>query len=180
MLNKAIILDRDGTIIVDKVYLNDVAQIEYLPKVFEGLRVMRDLGFRFFVATNQSGIARGIVAIDTLYEIHRVIRHDLAGQGIDIEGFYYAPYSVESNHPMRKPNPGMLEAAARDFNLDLRQSYMIGDRDTDVHAGRAAGTGTIYLDHSFPTPTSAPDFVCGDLLAAAKWLKSQIEIPSRI
>jgi D-glycero-D-manno-heptose 1,7-bisphosphate phosphatase len=173
-MNRAVILDRDGTIIVDKVYLNDISKIEYMPGALEGLREMRDLGFRLIVATNQSGVARGLVAIETLYAIHEKIRGDLAREGISIEGFYYAPHSVESHHSMRKPKPGMLLAAASDFGLDLRQCYMIGDRDTDVLAGQAAGTKTIYLNHTFPQPEGlSPDFSCPDLLTAALWIRSQ-------
>ncbi len=171
---KAVLLDRDGTIIIDKVYLNDVEKIEYMSFAIEGLRKMRDLGFKLIVVTNQSGVARGIVPIQTLYDIHAKIRSDLAREGLVIEGFYYAPHSVESNHPMRKPNPGMLMAAANDFGLKLSQCFMIGDRDTDVLAGRAAGTRTIYLDHSFPlAETLQPNFSCANLLEAAEWIESQ-------
>jgi len=171
---RAIILDRDGTIIVDKVYLNDIQKIEYMPFAIEGLRKMRDLGFRLIVATNQSGVARGVVRIETLYDIHAKIRSDLAHQGVLIEGFYYAPHSVESNHHMRKPNPGMLLTAARDFGLNLKQSFMIGDRNTDVLAGQAAGTRTVFLNHSFQlNPDIKSDFICSNLLEAAHWLESQ-------
>lgn len=172
-MKSAIILDRDGTIIEDKVYLNDVSKIEYLPLALEGLRAFRDLDFMLVVATNQSGVARGIVSIENLYRIHEKIRSDLSREGIDIQGFYYAPYSVESNHYMRKPNPGMLKLAAKDFNLNLSRSFMIGDRETDVLAGQAAGTKTIYLNHTFPLPAGIhPDFQCANLLEAARWVSS--------
>ena len=173
-MRPAILLDRDGTIIVDKVYLNDLNKIEYMPNAFEGLRKFRDLEFLLIVVTNQSGVARGIVPIEVLYAIHAKIRSDLSKHGITIAGFYYAQASVDSNDPMRKPGAGMLLAAATDFGLDLRRCYMIGDRDTDVLAGRAANTKTIYLDHTFPKPPNLkPDFSCVDLLAAAEWVESQ-------
>lgn len=176
-MRPAILLDRDGTIIVDKVYLNDVNKIEYLANAFEGLRKFQEMGFILCVVTNQSGVARGIVPIDVLYAIHDRIRSDLAREGITISGFYYAPHSVESNDPSRKPNPGMLLSAKADWDLDLRRSYMIGDRDTDVLAGQNAGAKTIYLDHSFPvTDKFKPDFSCVDLLQAANWVESQKKI----
>jgi histidinol-phosphate phosphatase family protein len=173
-MRPAILLDRDGTIIIDKVYLNDVNKIEYMANAIEGLRKFRDLGYLLVVVTNQSGVARGIVPIDVLYKIHDRIRSDLAREGVTIAGFYYAPHSVESNDPTRKPNPGMLFQARSDWNLDLRRSYMIGDRDTDVQAGKNAGARTIYLDHTFPLSDKfKPDFSCGDLLTAATWVESQ-------
>jgi D-glycero-D-manno-heptose 1,7-bisphosphate phosphatase len=174
-MRKAIILDRDGTFIIDKIYLNDAREIEYLPGCFEGLRRMRDLGFVFAVATNQSGIARGLVDIRNLYAIHERIRGDMAAQGIDFLGFYYAPYSVESNHYLRKPNPGMLETAAREHGLDLSQSWMIGDRDTDVLAGRAAGCRTILLKPEGLKPgesDAGANAVCADLIEAARFIES--------
>lgn len=154
-MKKAVILDRDGTLIVDKIYLNDPAQIEYFPDVFEALRSLRDSGFIFIVATNQSGVPRGLVQIENLEKIHSIIRADFAKRGVDIAGFYYAPFSVESNHPMRKPNPGMLELAAQEHSIDLAQSWMVGDRMSDVEAGHRAGTRTVLLS-GVETPASMP------------------------
>lgn len=142
---KSVFLDRDGTLIVDKVYLNDPDQIEYLPGVFTALRELRDAGFTFFVATNQSGVPRGIVQIKNLLEIHRRIRFAFSEQGVDILDFYYAPYHTDYNHIMRKPNPGMLLQAAQEYNVSLGESWMIGDRMTDVEAGLRAGTKTVLL-----------------------------------
>lgn len=142
MKRKAIFLDRDGTIIIDRIYLNDVKLIEYLPGAFEALRKLRDAGYVFLIATNQSGVARGLVQIENLDLIHDRIRADFARQGVDLLGFYYAPYMTDTNHPMRKPNAGMLECGARDFNVDLAKSWMIGDRMSDVEAGHRAGCRT--------------------------------------
>ncbi len=142
---KTIFLDRDGTLIVDKVYLNDPDQIEYLPDVFEALRLLRDENFQFIVVTNQSGIARRLVTLENLDETHRRIQAEFSRHGVHFKGFYYAPYSVESNHPIRKPHPGMLLRGALDHRADLRQSWMIGDRLTDVIAGSRADCRTVLL-----------------------------------
>src|ERR1044072_1718326 len=147
-MKKAIILDRDGTLIVDRIYLNDPELIEYLPGVFDALRLLRDAGYVFAVATNQSGVARGIVDVRNLDEIHRIIREDFARYGVDFLSFHSAPYMTDNDHILRKPNPGMLLEAARWHNLDLAQSWMIGDRDTDVIAGQRAGTRTAWLSPS--------------------------------
>lgn len=145
-MRKVVFFDRDGTLIYDKIYLNDPSQIEYLPGVFEGMRRLRYEGFEFIVVTNQSGVPRGLVDHDNLMLIHKIIRDNLAAEGIDILNFYHAPFLVESNHPWRKPNPGMLETGIRDFNVDPARSWMVGDRMTDVEAGRRAGMRAIFLD----------------------------------
>jgi D-glycero-D-manno-heptose 1,7-bisphosphate phosphatase len=142
---KAVFLDRDGTLIVDRIYLNDPELVEYLPGVFHALRLLRDEGFVFLVATNQSGIARGIVQIENLERIHQRMRADFAREGIDFLEFYYAPYMTDFNHPMRKPNAGMLERGALDFSIDLKRSWMVGDRMTDVEAGHRAGCRSALL-----------------------------------
>lgn len=164
---KAIFFDRDGTLIIDKVYLNDPAQIEYLPGAFMALRQLQEAGFCFVVVTNQSGVARGLVELKNLELIHQKIAHDFAQNGVSFAGFYFAPHSVESNHHTRKPNPGMLELGACEHQIDLSKSWMIGDRMTDVEAGRRAGAKTILLagyerpeDSQFEKPTAfMPDLI---------------------
>ena len=147
-MKKAIIFDRDGTLIVDKIYLNDPDAIEYLPGIFVALRQLRDAGFIFFVATNQSGIPRGLVQIENLHEIHRRMRFAFAEQGVDILQFYYAPYPTDSDHFFRKPNPGMLLQAAAEYKIDLSQSWMVGDKMVDVEAGHRAGARSILVGNT--------------------------------
>ncbi len=176
---KAIFLDRDGTIIIDKIYLNDPSKIEYLPGVFEALKELRDHGFYFVIVTNQSGVPRGLVDIKNLHRIHEIIAEDFAKHNIEFLQFYYAPYLVESNHPFRKPNPGMIEQAVKDYRLTTEGSWMIGDRMTDVESGHRAGCKSILLtgvetpeDSDFDPPeafvnslTAAKDIILEDLRA---------------
>lgn len=154
---KAVLLDRDGTLIVDMVYLNDPERIEYLPGVFEAMRLMRDYGYVFCVATNQSGVARGIVDVRNLDEIHRRIQAKFCSEGVDILSFHSAPYMTNNDHVMRKPNPGMLLEAARWHSLDLLSSWMVGDRMTDVEAGHRAGCRSALLGPT-ENPRSFPHF----------------------
>lgn len=166
-----IILDRDGTLIVDRIYLNDPEQIEYLPGVFEALRLLRDQGYKFFVATNQSGVPRGAVDVRNLDEIHRRIRAEFALHGIDLLSFHSAPFMTDYNHPTRKPNPGMILEAASWYNLDLPKSWMVGDRMTDVEAGHRAGCKAVLLGNSEPPEQSLfapPEIHAPDLLTAAR------------
>jgi histidinol-phosphate phosphatase family protein len=174
MKRKAIIFDRDGTLIKDKIYLNDPNEVEYLPGVFEALRRLRDHGFVFCVATNQSGVPRGLVDIKNLDEIHRVIRADFAREGVDILSFHSAPFMTDTNHPLRKPNAGMIEEAVRWHQLDPKRSWMVGDRITDVIAGHRAGMKTVLLKNTeeykqitpFTPPESRPDFICAQVIDA--------------
>lgn len=171
---KAVILDRDGTLIVDKIYLNDPEQIEYLPGVEEALKMLRDDGYSFYIATNQSGVPRGLVEIENLNEIHRRIGHHFAKHGINIEAFYYAPYMTDTNHYYRKPNPGMLLQAADEFAIDLEKSWMIGDKMTDVESGHRAKCRSILLGND-DSPSDFPEYAppeahCSSLLEAARFI----------
>lgn len=164
---KAIFFDRDGTLIIDKIYLNDPDQIVYLPDVFDSLKRLRDAGFTFVMVTNQSGVARGIVSLENLAEIHRRITVEFQKHGIEFAGIYYAPYSVESNHHMRKPNPGMLETAALEHGLDLQASWIVGDRASDAEAGLRAGCRSVLLEgveDLQKLPFAPPTFVAKDLV----------------
>ncbi|MGE3973479.1 MAG: D-glycero-alpha-D-manno-heptose-1,7-bisphosphate 7-phosphatase [Bdellovibrionales bacterium] len=168
MKKKAVFLDRDGTIIIDKIYLNDVNGVEYIPYALDSLLKLQQAGFLLLVATNQSGVARGIVQLENLHAIHEKIQRDCVALGVQIDGFYYAPYSVESHHEMRKPNPGMLLQGAKEHQVDLSKSYMIGDRESDVEAGLNAGTKSILL-----SPKQVPSkahFICEDLRLATDFI----------
>jgi histidinol-phosphate phosphatase family protein len=144
-LLKAIFLDRDDTIIVDKAYLNDPDKIEYLPKAIEGLLDFQRMGFILIIVTNQSGIPRGLVTLENLELIHRKMSRQLRDSGVEITDFYFAPHMPDSQHPWRKPNPGMILQAAEDHSLDLSQSWMIGDGKADVEAGNRAGCRTVMV-----------------------------------
>lgn len=171
-MKKTIFFDRDGTLIIDKIYLNDPEQITYLPGAFEALKELRDAGFQFVIVTNQSGVPRGLVTIENLDEIHRRITAAFAEHDLKFAGIYYAPYSVESNHDMRKPNTGMLKAADRDLGgIDFANSWMVGDRMSDIECGHRAGCKTVLLagvevpgDSSF----APPEIFAPDLLTATR------------
>lgn len=177
-MQKAIFLDRDGTIIVDKVYLNDPNQIEYLPNAIEGLKAFTKMGFKIYVATNQSGVPRGKVTLENLHEIHRRIGAECEKHGVKIEKFYYAPYMTDSNHPMRKPNPGMLLEAHKDYGVDFKNSWMIGDKMLDVEAGHAAGARAILLKTNGKIPQvdsqSAPEYIANDLLDCSDFIRKHL------
>ena len=142
---KAIFLDRDDTIIEDRIYLNDPNDIQYLPGTFEALSKLQEAGFKLLIVTNQSGVAKGLVQLENLHEIHRRIDDEMKKNGIEVSAYYYAPFDNDKPHPMRKPEPGMLNQGIEEFALTRKGSWMIGDRMSDVEAGHRAGLSTILL-----------------------------------
>ncbi len=138
MTNKAVFLDRDGTIIKDKHYAFMPDSIEFLPGVIDGLKKLHDAGFLLIIITNQSGVARGYFTEDDLKAFHKALLSRLAERGVFIDAVYYCPhyingtvkkYAVECN--CRKPKTGMFYAAADDHNIDFSLSYAVGDSDRD-------------------------------------------------
>ena len=173
-MRKVVFFDRDDTLIEDRIYLNDPNDICYLPHALECLKELRDFNYDFVIVTNQSGIARGSVDLKNLREIHRRIRGEYSRIGVDVLDFIYAPYLPVSDHFLRKPHPGMLLEAARNYNIDLKKSWMVGDRMTDVEAGHRAGTksiliGTKELPKYFPY--APPDFHAKDLYEVSEYIK---------
>lgn len=144
-LRPAIFLDRDGTLIEDVDYLADPEAIQFIPGAVEALKRFRRGGFACVVATNQSGIARGMITHEQLERIHSRMTYLLNQQGAALDGIYYCPEAPRGGserlveHEDRKPGPGMLTRAARDLDLDLGASWMVGDKLSDVLAGFNAG-----------------------------------------
>jgi D-glycero-D-manno-heptose 1,7-bisphosphate phosphatase len=161
MSNKAIFLDRDGTLIEDPGYLNHPDQVFLLDGVAEALIELRDMGYKLIVVSNQSAVARGIITEKILGEIHDRLRQLLAEKGAYLDEIYYCPYHPDGVVPkyskeseLRKPNPGMLLAAADDMKIDLSQSWSIGDSSRDIEAGLRAGCHTILLTYHSRYKTS--------------------------
>lgn len=170
-MKKAVFLDRDGTIMIDKVYLNDPAGIEVYKESYPALNLLHKEGFLIFLVTNQSGVARGIVQEENVKRINNVIIEDFKNRGTGISAAYYCPHPVDGGCACRKPNPGMLENGAKEFGVDLKQSWMIGDRMTDVEAGRRAGARSILLQNKTTPPIegafAVAEFICNNVLDAA-------------
>ena len=152
MSNKAIFLDRDGTLIEDPGYLNHPDQVKLLEGVAEALIELRAMGYMLIVVSNQSAVARGVVSEKDLGEIHNRLKQLLTERGAYLDQIYYCPYHPDGVIPKyrkesdwRKPNPGMLLAAADEMDIDLSQSWSIGDSSRDVEAGLRAGCKTILI-----------------------------------
>lgn len=155
MPNKAIFLDRDDTLIEDPGYINDPDQVKLLDGVAEALIELKRLGYKLIVVSNQSAVARGIVTEKVLGEIHNRLKQLLAEKEAFLDRIYYCPYHPDGAIPKyrkesdrRKPNPGMLLAAADEMDIDLSQSWSIGNSASDVEAGLRAGCKTILINRS--------------------------------
>jgi histidinol-phosphate phosphatase family protein len=180
MLQRAVFLDKDGTLIEDVLYNVDPAQIRLAPGAAEGLPRLQEAGFRLFVISNQPGVAHGFFAEEALGPVKDQLRELLASLGVTLDGFYYCPHHPAAAVPRyavtcacRKPQPGLILAAARAGGIVLDQSWFIGDILDDVEAGRRAGCRTVHIDNGNETcwqrsPLRWPDFVAADLAEAAR------------
>jgi D-glycero-D-manno-heptose 1,7-bisphosphate phosphatase len=171
-MKKAVFLDRDGTVIIDRIYLNDPKGIEVYKESYEALQLLHNEGYLIFLVTNQSGVARKLVQEENVKKINSIIIDDFASHGTVISGAYYCPHPVDGGCICRKPNGGMLIQAAKEHDVDLKKSWMVGDRMSDVEAGRRAGSKGILLQNDTTPPIDgafAPaEFVSLNVLEAAK------------
>jgi D-glycero-D-manno-heptose 1,7-bisphosphate phosphatase len=140
-----VFLDRDGTLIDDVGYISDPEDVRLVPGAAEALRALRDDGFALVVVSNQSGIGRGVTTQEQADAVHRRFLEELERAGAGIDAAYYCPHTPEDGCTCRKPLPGLILDAARELELDLERSTMVGNSDVDVAAGGAAGTRTILL-----------------------------------
>ena len=145
LLQKAVYLDRDGTIIIDKVYLSDPAEVELIQGVGEALATLSELGYLLVLITNQSGIGRGLFSEQAVESQHERLQELLAHYNVQLDLVKFCPHKPEDHCACRKPSPKMLVDAAKILDIDLNDSFMIGDKSCDVLAGRRAGCKTILI-----------------------------------
>ncbi len=143
---RAIFLDRDGVINRERTdYVKSVSELEILPGVAESIKKLKDAGFIIIVITNQSAINRGLTNHDNVKNIHTTIQDYCKKNGTLIDAFFYCPHRPDENCMCRKPNAGLLLRASVEFNIDLKSSWMIGDRDSDLQAAKLAGCNFIKI-----------------------------------
>jgi D-glycero-D-manno-heptose 1,7-bisphosphate phosphatase len=178
-MNKAVFLDKDGTLINDVPYNINPDVISLMPNAAAGVKLLQDSGYIPVIVSNQSGIALGYFSEADLIGVTAKIRSLLGEEGVEVHGFYYCPHAAEGiiepyAHACscRKPFPGMLLAAARHFALSLTDSWMIGDILDDIEAGKRAGCRTILINNGHETEWRMdghrrPDYMTADLKEAA-------------
>ena len=144
-MKKAVFLDRDGTINVDYGYVSRVEKFEILPGAVEGLKKMRSMDYLLIIISNQSGIGRGYYSIPDYEKVMETMHQQLGQKGITIDDCFYCPHSPESNCSCRKPGTKMIEEAIRKWDVNVSESFFIGDKESDMKAGRKSGLKTILI-----------------------------------
>ena len=162
----AVFLDRDGVINVDHGYVSTWEQFEFLPGASEAWRELQDAGYLLIIVSNQSGIGRGYYSERDLHTLNQAIAEHLDSTlGVTLSGFYHCPHhpteaegEFRQQCDCRKPAPGMIQQAVLDHGIDVKTSLLVGDKDSDIEAGRAAGVGRLFkVVDSAQSGASAPD-----------------------
>ena len=178
-----VLLDRDGTINVEKHYLADPDLLELYPGAGAAMRALQDKGFGLAVVTNQAGIARGKITPAQLDAVHARLAKLLAAEGVKLDGLYFCPHGPDDNCACRKPGPGMVEQAVAELGFDPKRAFVVGDKGIDIDLGKGVGAATILVRTGYGAETerdklASPDFIADDLPAAARWIIAQAETHS--
>ena len=144
-MQKAVFLDRDGVINIDKKYVYKIEDFEFCRGVFEALHHFQSLGYKLIIVTNQSGIGRGYYSEEEFQKLTGWMREQLLHVKIKIDAVYHCPHAPEEQCACRKPNSGMFEEAIRAFDIDVKTSWMIGDKSTDMQAAQGVGIDNTIL-----------------------------------
>lgn len=175
-----VLLDRDGTINVERHYLSDPDEVELLPNAARGLAELAKLGLGLAVVTNQSGLARGYFDATRLEQIHERLRRLLReAAGVELDGIFCCPHLPEEDCPCRKPRAGLIEQAAREFGFLPSEAFVIGDKACDVDLGRVIDATTILVRTGYGARHEAEgiaqaDYVVDDLQEAARVIQGII------
>ncbi|MBI4801135.1 MAG: HAD family hydrolase [Elusimicrobia bacterium] len=182
----AVFLDRDGTLIHDRpgYYLTDPAKLRFYRHTFKALRLLSRLGYRLIVVTNQSGVGRGYMTLSAAAAINRRMQRDLVKNGAMLDGIYFCPHGPAESCACRKPAPGLVREAAKNHRLDLGNSYLIGDKLSDMRLAGALKLRRVFLKSGhgrsqlkkYPGPLKSL-VIKKDLLAAARWIKKSHKTP---
>ena len=152
-MNKAVFLDRDGVINIDKAYVYKIEDFEFCQGVFEALKHFQNLGYLLIVVTNQSGIGRGYYREEDFQHLTQWMKQELQKCGVAIDAVYYCPHAPEAMCNCRKPKSGMFENAIKALDIDVNKSWMIGDKESDIQAAHNVKIPhTVLISHeTFPT-----------------------------
>lgn len=189
-MNRAVFLDRDGTVNVEVGYLHDLDQLRLIPGAGTAIKKLNQAGLKVVLVTNQSGVARGYFPESFVHHTHALLEKMLGEEGARLDGVYYCPhhpkagnlqYTVECD--CRKPRTGLIDQAAGELDIDIKNSYVVGDKWSDIELGQRAGTHTVLVRTGYahddsgnirPPHVQEPDFVAETINDAVEWiLKAQ-------
>jgi len=171
MKNKTIFLDRDGTINLNKNgYVHKIEDLEFIPQSLDGLKKLQGVGYSLIIITNQSGIGKGYYTERDYFNFRAEFHKRLMKEGVFLTAEYFCPHNPDDKCSCRKPETGMLEQAAYDFILDLNNCWMIGDKDSDILAGKKAGCKTIHVLTGESKKVYDADFTAKNLVEAADYI----------
>ena len=188
-MKRAVFIDRDGTISQEVGYINHPSRFSLFPYAAPAIKLLNDAGWMAIVVTNQAGVARGYFSEEMIQTVHHQLEHDLEKDGAQLDAIYYCahhpsvgqpPYRVDCD--CRKPKPGLIVRAARDFAIDLDESWMVGDRYSDIELARNAGVNSAFVlsgygrgewEHQHAEWKYEPDLVADNLLEAVRQIIDQ-------
>lgn len=183
-MNKAVFLDRDGTLNIDTGYISDPKELVFIRGAKKAVKLLKDKSFLIYVITNQSGVGRGFFSVEKLEAVHDKMLSEFDKEGIKIDGIFYCPHHPNEKCQCRKPKPKMVFDIVNSNKINLTKSYFIGDKLIDVQTGKNAGCRTILVETGEPRiedeeDWTQPDFVAEDLLEAARWILKQTKNEKR-
>jgi phosphoheptose isomerase len=169
-----VVLDRDGTLVVERHYLSTPEQVELIPGVAGGLRLLREMGLGLVVITNQSGIGRGFFDATRLSLVHDRMLELLAAEGIHLDGIYVCPHTPEDDCLCRKPKPGLLQRAASELAFAPEAAFVIGDKSCDIDLGRRVGATTFLVRTGYGAQVASDPMVTPDHVVDGVWEAAEI------
>lgn len=170
-MTTAIFIDRDGVLVEDTGYAHKIEDFKFVPNAIEGLKLLKN--YKLFIITNQSGIGRGFYKLEDFLNYNNRVLKEIQKHRIKIEKTYYCPHKPEDNCECRKPKIKLLKVAEKEFKLNLKKSFVIGDRKSDIELGKNAGCRSILVltGNGLNAKNEVkPDYFAKDLLDAAKWI----------
>jgi D-glycero-D-manno-heptose 1,7-bisphosphate phosphatase len=194
-LNRAVFLDRDGTVNVEVGYLSDLGQLRLIPGAGNAIKRLNDAGMKVVLVTNQSGVARGYFTESFVHDTHALLKRMLHEEGARLDGIYYcphhpkagsSPYKLECD--CRKPRTGLIDRAALDLGIDVQASFMVGDKWSDIELGQRARMRTVLVRSGFapddagnarPGHVLEPDFIAHTVNEAVDWILDQVRAGAR-
>jgi len=167
MKKRFVILDRDGTVIVDKDHLTDPQQVELIPKAATAIKTLNDFGLGVIIVTNQTVVGNRHISLKDLESIHKKMLNMLSREEATINSVYVCPHKVEDNCSCRKPKSGLIEQALKDHDFDPKKSFMVGDKKSDIELGKNIGATTILVRTGYGKQTEKeginPNYVVDSL-----------------